>query len=57
VISGLVGKGDYVLADKSDHASIVDGCMLSQGEFIRFPHQDIDALEKRLQIFHLMPVN
>ncbi len=49
VISGLVGKGDYVLADKSDHASIVDGCMLSQGEFIRFPHQDIDALEKRLQ--------
>jgi len=49
VISGLVGKGDYVLADKSDHASIVDGCMLSQGEFIRFPHQDMDALEKRLQ--------
>jgi 8-amino-7-oxononanoate synthase len=49
VISGLVGKGDYVLADKSDHASIVDGCMLSQGEFIRFPHQDMDELEKRLQ--------
>jgi len=49
VISALVGKGDYVLADKSDHASIVDGCLLSQGEFIRFPHQDIEALEKRLQ--------
>lgn len=49
VISALVGKGDYVLADKSDHASIVDGCMLSQGEFIRFPHQDMEALEKRLQ--------
>lgn len=49
VISGLVGKDDYVLADKSDHASIVDGCMLSQGEFIRFPHQDMDGLEKRLQ--------
>ncbi|MGB9604091.1 MAG: aminotransferase class I/II-fold pyridoxal phosphate-dependent enzyme, partial [Limisphaerales bacterium] len=49
VISALVGKDDYVLADKSDHASIVDGCLLSQGEFIRFPHQDMEALEKRLQ--------
>ncbi|MCX7872071.1 MAG: pyridoxal phosphate-dependent aminotransferase family protein [Verrucomicrobiae bacterium] len=49
VISALVGKGDCVLADKSDHASIVDGCLLSQGEFIRFPHQDMEALEKRLQ--------
>jgi len=49
VISALVGKGDYVLADKSDHASIVDGCLLSQGEFIRFPHQDMEVLEKRLQ--------
>lgn len=49
VISALVGKGDYVLADKSDHASIVDGCLLSQGEFIRFPHQNMEMLEKRLQ--------
>jgi 8-amino-7-oxononanoate synthase len=40
VISALVGKGDYVLADKSDHASIVEGCRLSLGGFIRFPHRD-----------------
>ena len=49
VISALVGKGEYILADKSNHASIVDGCLLSQGEFIRFPHRDMAALENRLQ--------
>jgi len=49
VISALVGKGEYVLADKSDHASIVEGCNLSPGEFIRFPHKDMEALENRLE--------
>jgi 8-amino-7-oxononanoate synthase len=49
VISALVGRDEYVLGDKSNHASIVDGCMLSQGEFIRFPHKDLGALENRLQ--------
>ena len=52
VISALVGKGEYVLADKSDHASIVEGCLLSQvaqAKFIRFTHKDMDVLEHRLQ--------
>jgi 8-amino-7-oxononanoate synthase len=49
VISALVGKGDYVLGDKSNHASIVEGCLLSLGEFIRFPHKDMQGLEQRLQ--------
>jgi 8-amino-7-oxononanoate synthase len=49
VISALVGRDEYVLADKSNHASIVDGCLLSQGEFIRFPHLDMAALENRLR--------
>jgi 8-amino-7-oxononanoate synthase len=49
VISTLVGKGEYVLADKSDHASIVEGCQLSPGEFVRFTHKDMNALEGRLQ--------
>ena len=48
VISCLVGKGDYVIADKSDHASIVDGCLLAFGEFLRFPHTDMKGLENRL---------
>ncbi|MBP1687127.1 MAG: 8-amino-7-oxononanoate synthase [Deltaproteobacteria bacterium] len=49
VISALVGKGEYVLVDKSDHASIVDGCRLSFGECLRFPHRDMTALENRLR--------
>src|SRR6266478_5021426 len=49
VISALVGKGEYVLGDKSNHASIVQGCLLSPGKFLRFPHRDLAALESRLQ--------
>lgn len=49
VISALVGKGDYVIGDKSNHASIVEGCQLCQGKFVRFPHRDMGALESRLE--------
>jgi len=49
IISALVCKGDYVITDKEDHASIVDGCRLSHGKFVRFAHNDIDSLESRLQ--------
>jgi len=49
VISALVGKGDYVLGDKSNHASIVEGCLLAPGEFLRFPHKDLRGLENRLR--------
>lgn len=49
VISALVGKGDYVLGDKSNHASIVEGCWCSLGKFLRFAHKDMTALETRLQ--------
>jgi len=49
VISALVGKGEYVLGDKSNHASIVEGCLVAQGKFLRFAHKDMAALENRLQ--------
>ena len=49
VISAMVGRNEYVLADKCDHASIVDGCLLSLGDFIRFPHRDMAGLENRLR--------
>jgi 8-amino-7-oxononanoate synthase len=48
VISALVGRGDVVFADKDDHASIVDGCMLALGEMRRFNHNDLDHLERLL---------
>ena len=52
VISALAGKGEYILADKSDHASIVEGCLLAQvgqARLIRFAHKDMLALANRLQ--------
>ena len=49
VISALVGKGDYVIGDKCNHASIVEGCLLAQGKFLRFPHRDLASLESRLE--------
>lgn len=47
-ISAVVQKGDYVIVDKDDHASIVDGCTMSQGEMKRFRHNSVDSLESVL---------
>ncbi len=49
VVSTLMGRGDYVLSDKLNHASIVDGCLMSGAEFRRFRHNDMIDLEKRLK--------
>ncbi len=48
-ISAIVGKGDVVILDKDDHASIVDGARLSWGEIKRFRHNDLDDLERILK--------
>ena len=48
-ISSLLRRGDTVICDKLNHASIVDGCLLSQATFRRFRHNDMEHLEKRLQ--------
>jgi 8-amino-7-oxononanoate synthase len=48
-ISGLVGRGDFVILDKLDHASIVDGAKMSHGETVRFNHGDLAGLERKLQ--------
>ncbi|MFC2028415.1 aminotransferase class I/II-fold pyridoxal phosphate-dependent enzyme [Chloroflexota bacterium] len=48
VVSTLMGRGDWVISDKLNHASIVDGCMMSGAEFRRFKHNDMKELEKRL---------
>lgn len=49
VVSTLLGRGDYVISDKLNHASIVDGCLMSGAKFLRFQHNDMEALESRLQ--------
>ena len=48
-ISSLVSRGDFVIMDKEDHASIVDGARLSYGETRRFAHNDMAELERALE--------
>ena len=48
-ISTLVGRKDWVISDKLNHASIIDGCILSQAQFKRFKHNDMSDLEKVLR--------
>ncbi len=45
VVSTLMGRGDYIFSDKLNHASIVDGCLMSGAEFRRFRHNDMVHLE------------
>lgn len=49
VVSTLMGRGDYVFSDKLNHASIVDGCLMSGAEFRRFRHNDMEHLENLLK--------
>jgi 7-keto-8-aminopelargonate synthetase-like enzyme len=49
-ISCLVSKDDVILIDRSDHASIVDGCRLAYGKVIKYAHNDMNDLERALNI-------
>lgn len=44
-ISGMVRRGDLVLVDRCDHASILDGCRQSDAEFRVFRHNDVQHLK------------
>lgn len=48
-ISSLVSKGDLVICDKLNHASIIDGCRLSGADFRVYPHCDMEKLENVLR--------
>lgn len=47
-ISSIVGRHDIVITDREDHASILDGCRLSYGKMKRFPHNDMQGLDRVL---------
>ena len=49
IISALVGRGDYVVCDRENHASIYDGCRLSFGKMLRYRHANMDDLEAKLR--------
>ncbi len=48
-ISALVGKGEYIITDRRNHASLVDGCRLSFGKTLKFRHNDPEDLERILR--------
>lgn len=49
VLGALMGRGDAIFADKLNHACLNDGAYFSYADFHRFPHNDVQALEKLLQ--------
>ena len=49
VLASVVGRGDYIICDDRDHASIVDGRRLSFATQLHYKHNDMEDLEKELQ--------
>lgn len=49
VIPAIAGRGDYVICDDRDHASIVDGRRLSFATQLHYKHNDMEDLERVLQ--------
>jgi 8-amino-7-oxononanoate synthase len=47
-VGTFVGRNDHLFLDRLDHASIVDGARMSNGEVHRFPHGDFDSLARQL---------
>lgn len=48
IISAIVGRHDYIISDRENHASIYDGCRLSFGKTVRYKHDDMEDLEQCL---------
>ena len=48
IISTIAGKDDYIILDADSHASIYDGCSLGSAQTVRFRHNDVDDLDRRL---------
>ena len=49
VIKSLVNRGGYIFADNLNHASLIDGSILSRANFKRYKHKDIGNLEELLE--------
>jgi len=50
VVSCVTGRGDYLLIDERDHASIIEGRRLSLSNILKFKHNDMASLEKMLRL-------
>ena len=50
IISAIASRGDTILCDKENHASIYDGCKLSYAKMVRYKHSDMEDLEEKLKL-------
>jgi 8-amino-7-oxononanoate synthase len=48
ILSSLAGRNDVIFADRLNHACLNDGALLARADFVRYPHGDVVALERRL---------
>jgi len=48
MVATLAGRGDYVILDADSHASIYDGCAMGNADIVRFRHNNVEDLDKRL---------
>ena len=48
IISAICGRKDFIFNDRENHASIYDGCKLSYAQTVRYRHNDMADLEKKL---------
>lgn len=49
VVSTLTGRGDYIILDEQDHASIIEGRRLSFSNYLKYAHNDMQSLESQLK--------
>ncbi|MGQ9779763.1 MAG: aminotransferase class I/II-fold pyridoxal phosphate-dependent enzyme [Bacillota bacterium] len=52
IISALAGKGDFIICDRQNHASIFDGCRLSFAKTFKYEHNNMEELERLLKNVH-----
>src|SRR6195952_4781963 len=50
VLSCITGRNDYLILDEQDHASIIDGCRLSFSRVIKYAHNDMQDLQRKISI-------
>src|SRR6201996_7174559 len=50
VLSSVTGRNDYLILDEYDHASIIDGSRLSFSRVIKYAHNDMEDLQRKLKI-------
>jgi 8-amino-7-oxononanoate synthase len=48
VVTALTGRGDEIFEDRLNHASLIDAAALSAAKLVRYPHNDMQALQQKL---------